>query len=74
VDYAVPLPAGAAGPYRVQAKLWYRIAFQEVLENIKEEEMGDPTGVIIPPMMIAEAQAASAPSARVAAAIARSRP
>lgn len=56
VDYTVRPPAGAAGPYRVEARLWYRIAFEEILENIKEEEMGDFSGIVIPPLMLAEAE------------------
>ncbi|HLA31616.1 MAG TPA: multiheme c-type cytochrome [Pseudomonas sp.] len=56
VDYAVPLPERAAGPLRIQAKLWYRIAFQEILDNVKEEEMGDLSGVIIAPLLIGESE------------------
>lgn len=67
-----PIPAGesqtvaydvkalpASGPYRIEAKLWYRIAFQEILENISEQGMGDMTGVVIPRLLIAEVQTTS---------------
>lgn len=74
VEYAVPLPSGAGGPYRVKAQLWYRIAFQEILENIKEEQGSDLTGVIIPPLLLQEAEVVAAPSVRVAGVTARRLP
>lgn len=49
----VALPPLAAGDYRVSAKLWYRLAFQEILANI-EEQGGGKVKVVIPPLLIAE--------------------
>lgn len=54
VKYAIPLQASVGGSYQIKVQLWYRLAFQEILENIKEEEMGDLTGVIIPPLLLQE--------------------
>lgn len=71
VDYAVRLPAGAAGPFHVKARLWYRIAFQEILDNIKEEEMGDLSGVVIPPVVLTEAEKVLDATLRVADAAGR---
>lgn len=51
VDYR--LPALPAGQYRVTAKLWYRLAFQGILENIEAQGQGK-VDVIIPPLLIAE--------------------
>lgn len=36
VDYEVSLPVNAKGPFRVQARLWYRVAFQ-ILPGILDE-------------------------------------
>ncbi|HNU64153.1 MAG TPA: multiheme c-type cytochrome [Thiobacillaceae bacterium] len=66
VNYDVPLPAGSPEPYRVQARLWYRIAFQEILDNVKEEGLGDHTDVIIPPLLMATSETVSMPAARLA--------
>lgn len=59
VDYTVKLPKAARGPFQVKAQLHYRIAFQEILDNIKEEDMGDYSHIIIPPVTIAQASAVS---------------
>lgn len=57
VDYTVKLPKAARSPFQVKARLHYRIAFQEILDNIKEEDMGDYTHIVIPPVTIAQASA-----------------
>lgn len=64
VDYTVTLPKGAQGPFQAQATLHYRIAFQEILDNIKEEDMGDYTHIVIPPVTIAQASASVHPGAQ----------
>lgn len=51
IDYR--LPALPPGNYRVSAKLWYRLAFQEILKNI-EAQGGGKVDVVIPPLLIAE--------------------
>jgi len=53
VDYA--LPALAPGRYQVDVKLWYRLAFQEILENFASQT-GSKPDVIIPPLDIATAE------------------
>jgi hypothetical protein len=50
VEYAVALPAGARGPFRVRAKLWYRVAFQEFVQQILK------TTLVIPPFLLAETE------------------
>lgn len=67
VAYTVPLPADAAGPWQVRVRLWYRLAFQEILQNIDRQGLGNTAGVIIPPLLMQEATA-TVPSARVRAA------
>lgn len=51
VDYA--LPALPPGQYAVRVRLWYRLAFQEILENIQSQG-GGKVEAIIPPLNIAE--------------------
>ncbi len=36
VPYTIPLPKGVKGPLKVEAKLWYRLALQDLLENTAE--------------------------------------
>ncbi len=50
IDY--PLPALPAGRYQVEVKLWYRLAFQEILDNFASQT-GSKPDVIIPPLAIA---------------------
>lgn len=52
VDYA--LPALPPGRYQVEATLWYRLAFQEILDNFAGQT-GSKPDVIIPPLDIATA-------------------
>lgn len=55
VDYPVPVPEGAVGPLRVEVKLWYRLGFQEILENV--EAVGLPAlQAVIPPVLMRQAQ------------------
>ena len=55
IDYAVALPADAVPPYTVQARLWYRLAFEPVLENIASQGMGE-VAVVIPPVLMRSAE------------------
>lgn len=55
IDYTVALPADAVPPYTVQARLWYRLAFEPVLENIANQGMGE-VAVVIPPVLMRSAE------------------
>lgn len=73
VDYAIPaIPSIAAGSYQVRARLWYRLAFQEILQNSESQGLGK-LDVVIPPLLMSEARSeirrpaqAVAPTARKA--------
>lgn len=58
IPYAVALPDGVKGPVTLKAKLWYRLALQDVLKNIAEYQFPplpmDIESVIIPPVMMKE--------------------
>ncbi|MDR2164920.1 MAG: cytochrome c family protein [Zoogloeaceae bacterium] len=54
VEYRVPLPGDAQGPFKVTARLWYRIALQDILENIERQNLGK-IDVILPPLLLKEA-------------------
>lgn len=48
VAYTVPIPETARGPLKVEAKLWYKLALQEMIEfnvNLK---------LVVPPVLLAE--------------------
>ncbi|MDR2688312.1 MAG: hypothetical protein LBB76_00970 [Azoarcus sp.] len=66
VDYRVPLPAEATGPYAVEVRLWYRIALQDILENIQRQDLGN-VNVIIPPLLLEEASLSVAERVSLAA-------
>lgn len=51
IDYA--LPALPPGQYAVRARLWYRLAFQDILKNFESQGPGK-VEAIIPPLNIAE--------------------
>ncbi|MDR2164873.1 MAG: hypothetical protein LBO79_04430 [Zoogloeaceae bacterium] len=53
VDYRVSLPPSAVGPYQVEVRLWYRIALQDILENIARQNLGR-VDVVIPPLLLKE--------------------
>lgn len=54
IDYPVTLPGPTAGPLVVEVKLWYRLGFQEILENL--EEAGMPAvRAVIPPVLMTQA-------------------
>lgn len=55
VTYRLPLPEGTKGPLTVEARLWYRLAVQEILQNIESQELGK-VDAIIPPLMLEEAK------------------
>ncbi len=50
IDYPINLPADAQGPFKVKAKLWYRVAFQEFVVQILK------TTLTIPPFLLAETE------------------
>lgn len=58
VDYRVALPAGSSKDYTVEVKLWYRLAFQEILENFEQQGLGK-VDVVIPPVLMTEARVAN---------------
>jgi hypothetical protein len=49
----IALPELPTGDYRISVKLWYRLAFQEILANIAEQRRGK-VDVVIPPLLIAQ--------------------
>lgn len=51
-DFEVSLPKGLADGLQVEVKLWYRLAFQEILDNIERQGMGR-VQAIIPPVLLA---------------------
>lgn len=51
IDYA--LPALPPGQYAVRVRLWYRLAFQDILKNFESQGEGK-VDAIIPPLSIAE--------------------
>lgn len=53
VDYTIPGAAG--GSYQVRARLWYRLAFQEILQNSESQGLGK-LDVVIPPLLMSEAR------------------
>lgn len=73
VEYA--LPGLAAGSYRVRARLWYRLAFEEILENI-ERQNDTKLAVVIPPLLMAESRSELliAPSPALAATTGKRKP
>ncbi len=58
VPYTIPLPEGVKGPIKVEAKLWYRLALQEILKNIAEYQEPpltfDIESFVIPPILMVE--------------------
>jgi hypothetical protein len=56
VDYRVPLTQDAHGPFKVETRLWYRIALQDILENIERQNLGK-VEAILPPLLLKEANA-----------------
>ena len=57
ITYQFNVPANVKGPLKVQSKLWYRLALQEILENVKEFQFpAIPAleGFIIPPVLMVE--------------------
>lgn len=52
VDYHLPLAPG--GPYQIKVRLWYRLALQDILENIERQGLGR-VDAVIPPVLLQEA-------------------
>ena len=65
IDYA--LPALPPGQYAVRVRLWYRLAFQDILKNFESQGPGK-VDVVIPPLNIAETTGELRIPARVASA------
>lgn len=59
IAYTVAIPRGAKAPFQVEATLHYRLAFEALLENAKEVNVGDFSHVVIPPVTMATAQAST---------------
>ena len=60
ISYQFNVPANVKGPLKVESKLWYRLALQEILENVKEFQFPPiPAleGFIIPPVLMVENKA-----------------
>lgn len=56
VAYEVPLPAGLpSGELTVEARLWYRLALQDILENVRKYTIPN-LHAVIPPVPMAEAR------------------
>lgn len=65
IDYDVPGIGAASGPLSVEAKLWYRLGFQEILQNV--EEAGMPAlAAVIPPVLMTQASLQEPPERPVA--------
>jgi hypothetical protein len=56
VNYRLPL-AGNVRPAQIEVRLWYRIALQDILENIERQGLAKVEGVIVPPLLLEEAKA-----------------
>ena len=60
VAYSIDLPQGIKGPLKIEAKLWYRLALQDVLKNIAEYQAPpltfDIENFIIPPVLMVETE------------------
>ncbi|MDR0564965.1 MAG: hypothetical protein LBG78_08555, partial [Azoarcus sp.] len=54
VSYAIELPKDSQGTLTVKARLWYRLAVQDILKNIESQGLGK-VEAIIPPVMLKEA-------------------
>lgn len=65
IDYRIPLPEGAQGPLTVEVRLWYRLAVQEILQNIESQGFGK-VEAIIPPLLMEETSLTGHPAARIA--------
>jgi len=55
--YRIAIPPGAVGPVQIEVRLWYRIALQELLDNVRDQ-ITPPLpieGLIIPPVLMQEA-------------------
>lgn len=50
VDYQISLPAGTVGPLTVKAKLWYRVALQDLIYNVVK------ANIIVPPFLLTETE------------------
>jgi hypothetical protein len=57
VAFKIPIKAPATwNAYTVRAKLWYRIALQDIVDNIERQGLGK-VDVILPPLLLQEASA-----------------
>jgi hypothetical protein len=53
IDYRIALPSDATGPLRVTVRLWYRLALQDILENIERQGLGK-VDAVVPPLLLEE--------------------
>jgi hypothetical protein len=57
VAFKAPIDASAPwNTYTVHARLWYRIALQDIVDNIERQGLGR-VDVILPPLLLQEASA-----------------
>ncbi|WP_421867182.1 multiheme c-type cytochrome [Motiliproteus sp.] len=57
IGYRVPLGEAASGPLKLEVRLWYRLALQQILENTVEQfpvEAKLLEGTVIPPVVMLE--------------------
>ncbi|MDR2030687.1 MAG: cytochrome c family protein [Azoarcus sp.] len=66
--YRIPLPPDTQGAVTVDVRLWYRLAVQDILENIPRQGLGNVDGIIIPPLLMEEASYTALPRAQSATA------
>lgn len=50
VEYDINLPEGVKGPLKIEAKLWYRVALQDLVTNVIK------ASIIIPPFLLSETE------------------
>ena len=51
VDYAIEAPGDVEGPISIQAKLWYRVALQDLVHNVLRAD------IVVPPFLLTEVSA-----------------
>jgi hypothetical protein len=72
VDVSIALPANFSGPVTVDVRLWYRIAVQDILKNIENQNLGK-VDAIIPPLLLKEVRHTATAGTTAASAVRRTR-
>lgn len=57
IKYTIPVPSNIQGPLQLEVRLWYRLALQEILQNVGEqfpEKANLFKGFVIPPVQMLE--------------------